>query len=731
MSTHTDGDGRFLDRQTAKERIKKLSSIIHYHNNLYYNMDAPEIEDAQYDKLMRELESYEKYFPELVSKDSPTQRVGSVILDKFEKFTHPMPMYSLANVMNEEEFLEFHERMVKETGDDHLEYLIENKFDGLALELIYENGKLVMGSTRGDGIVGENITSNVVTISNIPKTINYKDRLIVRGEVLIKKMDFEKINLDRIAKDEQPFANPRNAAAGSVRQLDSSVAGKRHLKFFGYQLANYNEIKGSRITTEMEAVKYLKYLGFEIEGEQLARNKDDVVRIYNRAAQNRSTLSYEIDGLVIKLNSIAHQEDLGFLSRSPRFATAFKFKPEERETRIVDIDVQVGRTGALTPVARLDPVYVGGVTVSNVTLHNPSEIRAKDIRVGDSVFVSRAGDVIPKISRVNMDKRLDTSKPFEFPTKCPVCGGATAINGGDVIVRCINEDCQSRVFRYLEYFVSKPAMNIDGLGKEWIKMFVDKGIIKTVADLYKLKMKDFEGFDRMGDKSKSNILNAIEKSKDTTLKRFIYALGIRHVGETTADILAKRFQSIEGFLTARHEDLISLDGIGDVAGEAIYGYINDYRSRAVIDEMLALGVKPTYEKVVVTNSPLTSKNVVITGSIEGYSRQSAKEAAVRLGAIVQSSVGKNTQVLIVGEAAGSKLKKAQELGIEIMSGDDFVKLLSSIPANTSSSTSSFGSGAKAKDISIKPIKKKEASKVIKKTTTAKKQADDNDGNSLF
>ncbi len=721
-------DIRFMDRKTAKERIKKLSSIIHYHNNLYYNMDAPEIDDSQYDKLMRELQDFEKYFPELISKDSPTQRVGSVVLDKFEKFTHPMPMYSLSNVMNAEEFAEFHERMLKETGDTHLEYMVENKFDGLALELIYENGKLVMGSTRGDGIVGENITSNVVTISNIPKTINYIDKLIVRGEVIMTKIDFERINQERIARDEQPFANPRNAAAGSVRQLDSSIASKRNLKFFGYQIANNNELKGVHISTEHEAMKYLKSLGFTIEGEHLVKSKEEVLKIYERTASNRIGLGYDIDGLVIKLNNFYLQDKLGFISRSPRFATAFKFKPEEKETEVLSIDVQVGRTGSLTPVARLEPVFVGGVTVSNVTLHNPSEIKAKGIRVGDTVFVSRAGDVIPQISRVNLGKRPSNSKPFEFPTNCPVCGEPTEVKDGDIIVRCVNEECQSRVFRYIEYFVSKPAMNIDGLGKEWIKTFIDKGLISTVADLYKIKVRDFQGFDRMGERSKAKIIQAIEKSKDTTLKRFIYALGIRHVGESTAEILAKRYKSIDALLKAKEQELISLDGIGDVTGTAIYNYLNDKRTRSIILELLKLGVKPKFEKLVVSNSPLTGKNVVITGSIDGYGRTAAKEAAEKVGAIVQSSVGKTTNVLIVGESAGSKLKKAQELGIEIMQADEFLKIVGG-NAGASAKSSVVKDDDSSSSKSVKNAKSKKSGD--DSGSLFDNHVDDNDGNTLF
>ena len=663
-----------MEKKEAKVKIKELSSIIHYHNNLYYNMDRPEIEDTEYDKLIRELEKFEKEYPEFLSKDSPTQRVGSVILEKFEKFEHPILMYSLSNVMNEEEFYDFHNRMVKETASEDIEYLVENKFDGLALELIYENGKLIMGSTRGDGSIGENITSNVVTISNIPKSIDYKDTIIIRGEVLITKKDFASINEERIKEEESPFVNPRNAAAGSIRQLDNSITLKRNLKFFAYQVANYSDISTVAINTELDAMNMLKELGFTVEGIHLGKDKDNVIEIYNDIAIKRNALDYEIDGLVIKLNNLAFQEKLGFLSRSPRFACAFKFKPEEKETTLLQIDIQVGRTGALTPVARLEPVHVGGVTVSNVTLHNPSEIKAKDIRIGDSVFVSRAGDVIPKISRVNLEKRHPDSEPFEFPDKCPICGGDTAITDGDIIVRCINEECPNKILKYIEYFVSKPAMNIDGLGKEWVAAFVESSLVKSPSDIYKITGNDLDKFDRMGEKSRENILKAILDSKETTLKKFIYSLGIRHVGQGTSDILAKRYESIDNLLNIEMDDLLSLEGIGEIASKTIYEFFHDDKTKKIVLDLLSVGINPKYEKLQKIESPLTGKHVVITGSIDGYSRQTAKDTAERLGAIVQSGLSKTTNILIVGEKAGSKLKKAQALGIEIMDADSFIDI---------------------------------------------------------
>ena len=661
-----------MNIETIKIKIKELTEKINYHNKLYYEDDNPEIEDYEYDKLFRELETLEAEYPELKLATSPTNRVGGSVLEKFEKFEHPIAMYSLSNVMNEEEFLEFDSRMQKELNATNIKYTVENKFDGLALELIYENGKLVVASTRGDGKVGENVTNNVMMINNVPKKINLKEKIIIRGETLITKKDFQILNKEREELEEIPFANPRNAASGGLRQLDSSESKKRRLKFFAYQIANYKDFN---ITNEHKAMEFLKDLGFTVEGVHSSISVDSVLKVYNDIQENRHSMDYEIDGLVIKVDDVSYQEKLGFLSRAPRFAVAFKFKPEERETIIKAIEVQVGRTGALTPVAKLEPVKVGGVTVSNVTLHNPNEIKSKDIRVGDTVVVIRSGDVIPKITRVVFDKRTIDCVPFVFPDKCPVCGGDTAITDGDVIVRCINEECPNKITKYIEYFVSKSAMNIDGIGKEWIAIFTKSGLIKTPADLYKITKEDLNKFDRMGDKLASNMISSIEKSKQTTLKRFIYSLGMRQVGDTTADLLAKYFTSIDNFKKATIEDLENIEGIGEISAKSIYNFINSKKGKNIIDSLIAVGVNPIFEKLQITESILTGKNVVITGSIEGYSRTSAKELAEKLGANVQSSISKNTDILIVGEKAGSKLKKAEELGVTIMTADEFTSLV--------------------------------------------------------
>lgn len=661
-----------MNIEEAKNRIKKLTEEINYHNKLYYTDDNPEIEDYEYDKLFRELENLERDFPNLKEENSPTNKVGGAVLEKFEKFEHPIAMYSLSNVMNEEEFFEFDNRMKREINSKDIKYTVENKFDGLALELIYQNGKLIVASTRGDGQVGENVTNNVKVMNNVPKNIKEKNKLIIRGEALITKKDFEALNREREELEEVPFANPRNAASGGLRQLDSSESKKRRLKFFAYQIANYKDFN---LTNEYKAMEFLLSLGFTVEGVHPNIDYKEVLKIYNEIQLNRNKMDYEIDGLVIKVDDIKSQEKLGFLSRAPRFAVAFKFKPEEKETLLNNIEVQVGRTGALTPVAKLKPVQVGGVIVSNVTLHNPNEIKSKDIRIGDTVVVIRSGDVIPKIVRVNFDKRPKESKEFVFPNKCPVCGGDTAITEGDVIVRCINEECPSKITKYIEYFVSKAAMNIDGIGKEWIATFTKSGLVKNPADIYKIKKTDLYKFERMGEKLADNMLNSIKESKKTTLKRFIYSLGMRQVGETTADLLAKYFTSIENFKKATIEDLENIEGIGEISAKSIYDFLNNDKSKKIIDDLLAVGVEPIFEKMAITESKLTGKNVVITGSIEGFTRTSAKETAERLGATVQSSVSKTTDILIVGEKAGSKLKKAEELGIEIMPADDFIKLV--------------------------------------------------------
>ena len=661
-----------LSLEEAKTQIDKLTKTINHHNELYYTKDSPEIEDYEYDMLFRELEGLENDYPNLKQTDSPTLRVGFNTLEKFEKFEHPIAMYSLSNVMNEAEFFDFHNRMIKELNTTDIKYTTENKFDGLALELIYENGSLIVASTRGDGNIGENVTNNVLVINNIPKKIKETKKLIVRGEVLITKKDFNILNQERIENEEALFANPRNAASGGLRQLDNRESKKRRLKFFAYQIANYNDFS---ISTEANIMSFLKSLGFTVEGVTENIDSDEVIKKYNEISIARQNLDYEIDGLVIKIDRVDYQEKLGFLSRAPRFACAFKFKPAESQSILKSIEIQVGRTGALTPVAKVEPVYVAGVMVSSVTLHNPQEIISKDIRIGDTVMIIRSGDVIPKITRVIKEKRPSDSIAFQFPTKCPACGGETAITDGDIIVRCINDECPIKITRYIEYFVSKPAMNMEGLGKEWINTFTSSGLVKEPADVYKITASDLEKYDRMGEKLSDKMLSSIEKSKNPSLKKFIYSLGIRQVGENTSDILANYFKSIDNFINLKKDDLMSLENIGDISANSIYEFVKNEKTRSIILNLLEVGVIPIYEAKTIIESAITGKNVVITGSIEGYSRSSAKDMAQKLGANVHSSVGKSTDILIVGEGGGGKIKKAEELGVSIMTGEEFKALL--------------------------------------------------------
>ncbi|MBI4977680.1 MAG: NAD-dependent DNA ligase LigA [Spirochaetes bacterium] len=656
----------------AKKRIQELVREINGHNRRYYINDNPSIEDAQYDALMRELESLEREYPTLVMADSPTKRVGAAVGETFEKVKHAYPMYSLANVMNEREFLDFHERMLRDGGSD-ISYTVQEKFDGLAVEILYENGALVSAATRGDGTTGENITANIRTLGTVPKKLKTAKKLVVRGEVLLTKAEFARINKEREAEEEPLFANPRNAAAGSLRQLDAKITASRKLSFFAYQVADHRDYG---LGGEQETMAFLSKEGFSVSENSLHTADPQAVLAHFRAVQEkRHALAYEIDGLVVKTDNYQLQEKLGVIARSPRYAVAFKFPPEEVSSVIEDIAVQVGRTGALTPVAKIAPVRVGGVMVSSVTLHNPEEIKAKDIRIGDTVYVVRSGDVIPKITRVDAARRKSGSRAYAFPERCPVCGGKTAITAGDVIVRCISESCPAKIQKSIEHFVSKECMNIDGLGKEFVAGLIAQGSVRNVADIYALKDEDFFKLERMGEKLKENLMSAIDASKRTTLARFIAALGIRHVGAETAALLAKRFRSIDAIMKVTHEDLIAMDSIGDESAKSITEYFSDKKSKALIERLIALGVTPEHTEVAIIDSPIRGKSVVITGSITGLTRSQAKEAAERLGANVQSAVSKNTDFLIVGEDAGSKLKKATELGVAIMDAETFVKMV--------------------------------------------------------
>lgn len=664
------------DSTQYRDLIRRVREL-DYH---YYVLDSPLLTDFEYDKLYSELLELEKKHPDWVAPDSPTQRVGGKVLDEFEKIAHRIPMLSLQNSYNIEELRDFDQRAKRELGlkaNEEIEYFAEPKLDGLAMELIYEKGRLTGALTRGDGTTGESVLHNVVTIRGLPTDIvdlHKTDIFEVRGEILMYKKDFLELNNQQVEEGETPFANPRNAAAGSIRQLDSSIAASRPLRFFAYSLGESSRA----FKTQADLMSYLAKHGFHTAG-QIARpcsGIDTACDYYLDIEKKRSSLPFEIDGIVVKVNSFAIQRELGFVARSPRWATAAKFKPEQSQTRVNDILIQVGRTGALTPVAIMEPVKVGGVTITNATLHNQDEVDRKDVRIGDTVIIHRAGDVIPEIVSVVMDKRPKNAKPFRLPERCPVCDSVVSRAEGEVVTRCVNRQCPAVLSESIKHFVGRRAMNADGLGDRIIEALIKAGYIKRFSDLYRLKKSDVLSLERQGEKSAQNIIDSIELTKKTTLPRLIYALGIRHVGEATAKTLARRFGTVEALLDASQDALLSAKDVGPVMAEAIAIALQNSEMRKELKDLKKLGV--TYDEVLApkanTNSPLSGKKIVITGTLP-VDRDAAKDLLEQAGAIIASSVSKKTDYVLVGEDPGSKLATAQSLGIKILSWDEIQALL--------------------------------------------------------
>ena len=585
--------------EAIKKRVEKLREEIEYHNYRYYILDQPEISDAQYDRLMRELEKLEEQYPELRSPNSPTQRVGASPLEDFEIVRHTIPMLSLANAFDETEARDFDKRVKKFLGSSaDIDYVAEPKLDGLAVELVYERGQFVVGSTRGDGVNGENITQNLRTIKTIPlqlirKEVPVPERLEVRGEVIMQLKKFKELNRKREEMGEPLFANPRNAAAGSVRQLDSKITAERPLEIYCYGLG---EVRGRTFKTHWEILQTFPKWGLRTNPNiQRCQNIDEVLEYYHKMNEKRETLPYEIDGIVIKVDRLDLQTRLGEIARSPRWALAFKFQPKQETTKILDIIVQVGRTGALTPVAVMEPVKVGGVEVSRATLHNQDEIDKKDVRIGDTVVIQRAGDVIPEVVQVITSKRKGTEKKFRMPSKCPVCGAEVIKE--EAIHRCIGLDCPAQLKGRIKHFASKRAMDIDGLGVKLIDQLVDKGLVKDVADIYYINKEELIELERMADKSAQNIIDAIEKSKTKPLSKFLYALGIRHVGETTAEDLARHFPRLDDFFHLSEEDLMEVEGIGPEVAASVHQFFRDKKNKESIERLKKAGVKVIEPKV--------------------------------------------------------------------------------------------------------------------------------------
>lgn len=674
--------------QSTVWRMRELISILAKHNHAYYVMDAPSISDAEYDQLFHQLKALEQQYPDWIQPDSPTQKVGGQALAKFQSVQHTVPMLSLGNVFNEDDLTAFDQRIRERLPNQPYAYEVELKFDGLAVSLWYENGQFVRGVTRGDGETGEDITHSVSTIRNLPKVLHVEQGQIapefleVRGEVVMPKSGFLKLNREAEARGEKTFANPRNAAAGSLRQLNPEIAAARPLAFYAYGIAQCRPHHG--LSTQSASMQWLTELGFEI-GEQhfIADSVQQVQQAYEQIQQQRADLTVEIDGIVIKVDDLNQQKQLGFLSREPRWATAYKFPAQAALTTVDSIEWQVGRTGTLTPVARLKPVSVGGVTVSNVTLHNIGEIHRLDARLGDTVSVYRTGDVIPKVERVWPEFRLADAAVVQLPPCCPVCASPVVMPEGEALARCSGGlFCPAQRIEAIRHFVSRKAMDIEGLGERWVESLLEKGLINNVADIYQLEQhRDvLLSLEKMGEKSLQNLLAAIEASKETTFSRFIYALGIRGVGETTARMLAENFQTLEALEQADLEALKKTPDVGEISAEWIYDFFRAEHNIEVIERLRAAGIHwplPAPR----TRQPLTGESWVITGTLTQFSREQATQQLQALGARVSGSISAKTRALVAGEKAGSKLDKAQKLGVRILNEDEFIALMQSYDEN--------------------------------------------------
>ncbi len=660
-------------------KAEKLRQALHEYNHHYYLLDEPLVPDSEYDRLFRELQQLEEKYPELKTDDSPTERVGDLPLKAFSQITHQKPMLSLGNAFDDDEARAFDQRIHDRLNSDKpIEYVCEPKFDGLAVSLRYENGLLKYAATRGDGQTGENVTQNIKTIYMIPLRLqgDYPKLLEVRGEVYMPKAGFNALNRQAEAKGEKIFANPRNAAAGSLRQLDSKITASRPLSFFSYDIGVISE--SVKMTTHFEVLERLKAWGLPVNDKiTLACNIEDCLKYYMKLLSQRDHLDYEIDGVVYKVNDLSLQERLGFVSRAPRWAIAHKFPAQEVITTLNDVEFQVGRTGALTPVARLTPVNVGGVMVSNATLHNMDEIERKDIRIGDKVIVRRAGDVIPEVVCIVKNHRSHDSTAIKLPKKCPVCGSEVIRPEGEAAARCSGGlFCPAQRKEGIKHFASRKAMDIEGLGDKIVEQLVDEGLIEHVDDLYHLTFEQVASLDRMGEKSAENLLNALEKSKETTLPRFLFSLGIREVGEATARHLAYYFETLEVLENATIESLLEVNDIGPVVAKNIQSFFRQKSNVKVIKGLLQAGIHwPAIKKPSKKEQPLKDKTFVITGTLTSFSRDEAKEKLQALGAKVSGSVSQITDYVIAGESPGSKLNKAEKLGVKVLDEKTFLKLI--------------------------------------------------------
>lgn len=653
-----------------KEKIRELQEQLTQYNYEYHVLDKPTVPDAVYDQLLRELFDLEKEYPEYKTEDSPTVRVGGQILDKFEKVEHSSPMLSLSNAFNEEDLRAFDNRVRKVISD--VEYMCELKIDGLAVSLSYENGRFTVGATRGDGTVGENITENLKTIRAIPLKIDATSSFEVRGEAYMPKNSFEKLNAAREENGQQVFQNPRNAAAGSLRQLDTKLTAQRNLSIFLYGLTRQEIFD---IDTQSKSLETLDDLGFKTNKERkVAKDIDEVIEYVEYWQEHRLDLPYEIDGIVIKVNNLEAQEKIGYTVRSPKWAIAYKFPAEEVETKILDIELTVGRTGVITPTAILEPVRVAGTTVSRASLHNHELIEARDIRINDTVIIHKAGDIIPEVVRVVMDKRTD-QEVYEAPTKCPSCGHETVKLEDEVAIRCINPACPAQIVEDIIHFVSRGAMNIDGLGEKFVIQLYEAELIKDVADLYTLKYEDLIKLDRVGDKKATNLLNAIEASKKQPLEKVLFGLGIRFLGQKASRLLAEEFLTIDNVMEATAERLVEIPEIGEVIAQSVVTYTQNDDFVDLIEKLKQNGLEMKQEAFEQESNLFNDMTFVLTGKLENLTRNEAKSRIEENGGKVTGSVSNNTTVVVAGSDAGSKLEKANELGIEVWSEEELLERL--------------------------------------------------------
>lgn len=666
-----------MDAKTAEKHVKDLQNLLNQYSYEYYVLDTPSVPDAEYDQLLRELIEYEEQFPELRSPDSPTQRVGGAILEMFEKVEHSSPMLSLGNAFNEADLRDFDRKIRQAVGED-FSYVCELKIDGLAITLLYENGLFVRGATRGDGTIGEDITENLKTIKSIPLKVKEPINIEVRGEAFMPKKSFESLNKAKAERGEEPFANPRNAAAGSLRQLDPKLAAKRNLDIFLYAIADTGE---TGVTSHSEGLDLLDHLGFKTNKERKkCANIEEVIAYVEGWVEGRPNLPYDIDGIVIKVDSLQQQEELGTTAKSPRWAIAYKFPAEEVITTLRSIELSVGRTGVVTPTAILEPVRVAGTTVGRASLHNEDLIREKDIKIGDQVVVKKAGDIIPEVVNVLAERRTGEEVEFHMPTHCPECESELVRLEEEVALRCINPKCPAQIREGLIHFVSRNAMNIDGLGEKVISQLFSEHLIKDVADIYKLTYEQLIGLERMGEKSVNNLLQAIEASKSNSLEKLLFGLGIRHVGSKAAKTLAQAFETMDALSKASLEDLIAINEIGEKMADSVVTFFDSEEVGELIQELEAAGVNMVYKgarPVTPENSDsfFAGKTIVLTGKMEQLTRNEAKEKLEGLGANVPGSVSKKTDLVIAGADSGSKLTKAQSLGIEVWDEERLIREL--------------------------------------------------------